>query len=70
MRNEFTFLVSVRVPQTGGPFGISETFASQRSDPCSIRTSETPSALHNLTKRLHVGRPTSGASAPVPVRVW
>ena len=41
-RSELTFLVSVRVPHWLDPRGESETFTSQRSDPSSIRTSETP----------------------------
>ncbi|OLB66033.1 MAG: hypothetical protein AUI10_04175 [Actinobacteria bacterium 13_2_20CM_2_72_6] len=42
LRSELTFLVSVRVPH-GSPGRFSEVFTSQRSEPCSIRTSETPS---------------------------
>ena len=41
-RRELTFLVSERVPHCS-PARFSETLTSQRSDPCSIRTSETPS---------------------------
>jgi hypothetical protein len=41
-RNELTFLVSVRVPH-GSPGRFSDVLTSQRSDPCSIRTSETSS---------------------------
>ena len=41
-RSELTFFVSVRVPH-GSPGRFSEVFTSQRSEPCSIRTSETPS---------------------------
>jgi len=43
-RSELTFLVSVLVPQRPDPRGASEVFTSQRSEPSSIRTSETPSA--------------------------
>ena len=43
-RSEFTFLVSVRVPHSAAPRGASEVFTSQRSDPSSIRTSDTSSA--------------------------
>ena len=39
-RVEFTFFVSVRVPNSVAPLGISETFASQRTLPRSIRASE------------------------------
>jgi hypothetical protein len=41
LRNELTFLVSVRVPSGACGEGRSETLASQRSEPCSIRTSLT-----------------------------
>ncbi len=44
LRSELTFLVSVRVPNSSAPLGISDTFASQRNEPWSIRTSETSSA--------------------------
>src|SRR5262249_60151374 len=43
-RSELTFLVSVLVPQAPEPRGASEVFTSQRSEPSSIRTSETSSA--------------------------
>ncbi len=43
-RSEFTFLVSERVPSTPESRGDSDRFTSQRSEPWSIRTSETPSA--------------------------
>ena len=42
-RSELTFLVSVRVPHSAAPRGAIEVFTSQRSEPSSIRTSETPS---------------------------
>ena len=42
-RSEFTFFVSLRVPKVVAPIARSETLASQRSEPCSIFTSETPS---------------------------
>ena len=42
-RSELTFLVSVRVPQTPDPRTDSDVFTSHRSEPSSIRTSETPS---------------------------
>ena len=38
-RTEFMFLISTFVPNASVPAGRSETFASQRSDPSSIRTS-------------------------------
>jgi hypothetical protein len=41
-RSELTFLVSVRVPHSS-PGLLSEVLTSQRSEPCSMRTSETPS---------------------------
>ena len=41
-RSELTFLVSVRVPH-GSPGAANDRLASQRSDPSSMRTSETPS---------------------------
>ena len=42
-RNEFMFLSSVFVPSSSEPLGRMETLASQRSDPSSMFTSETPS---------------------------
>ncbi len=51
LRREFTFLVSVLVPH-GSPGRLSEVFTSQRSEPCSIRTSETPSV--RITSRSSV----------------
>ena len=42
--SELTFLVSVRVPNSACPIGRSEMLASQRSEPWSIRTSETSNA--------------------------
>ena len=41
-RSELTFLVSVRVPHSLEPIGMSEVFTSQRRLPSSILTSETP----------------------------
>jgi hypothetical protein len=61
-----TFLVSLRVPQTPEPAGDSDTFTSQRSEPCSIRTSETPRPRSTSRSSVTYARPTSGASAPVP----
>ena len=37
-----TFLVSVRVPSPPAPAGARDRFTSQRKEPCSMRTSETP----------------------------
>ena len=42
-RSELTFLVSVLVPHVPEPRGAIEVFTSQRSEPSSMRTSETPS---------------------------
>ena len=44
-RNEFMFLSSVLVPSSVDPAGRTDTLASQRSDPSSMLTSETPSWL-------------------------
>ena len=44
-RSELTFLVSVRVPSSDEPRRRSETFASQRTLPSSMRAFETPSAF-------------------------
>ena len=41
-RSELTFFVSVRVPHSS-PGRFSEVLTSQRSEPCSMRTSLTPS---------------------------
>jgi hypothetical protein len=65
-RSELTFLVSVRVPNSLDPFGMSDTFASQRSDPWSIRTSETARARSRSRSAVTYVRATSGARAPVP----
>ena len=43
-RNEFMFFSSVLVPSSVEPAGRIETLASQRSEPSSMFTSETPSA--------------------------
>src|SRR5215213_9249882 len=43
-RIELTFFVSVRVPSFSAPRGRSETFASQRRLPRSMRASEMPRA--------------------------
>ena len=42
-RKEFMFLSSVLVPSSSLPAGRMETLASQRSDPSSMFTSDTPS---------------------------
>jgi len=67
LRSEFTFLVSVRSPNSVAPFGISETFASHRSEPCSIRTSETPRLSIRSRRNDTYAFATCGAFAPVPV---
>jgi hypothetical protein len=61
-----TFLVSVRMPNSTDPFGISDTFASHRNDPWSIRTSDTPSVRSRSRSAVTYARATSGARAPVP----
>ena len=67
LRSELTFFVSVRVPSGASPaVGRSDTFASQRSEPCSIRTSETPSARSRSRRVDTYARATSGARSPVP----
>ena len=43
-RSELTFFVSVLVPHCPDPAGAIDVLTSQRSEPCSIRTSDTPSA--------------------------
>ena len=65
LRSELTFLVSVRVPHSS-PGRLSEVLTSQRSEPCSIRTSETPSERITSRSSVTYARATSGASAPVP----
>ena len=65
LRSELTFFVSVRVPH-GSPGRFSDVFTSHRSEPCSIRTSETPSVRITSRSSVTYARATSGASAPVP----
>ena len=65
-RSELTFFVSLRVPRIPEPAGESETLTSQRSEPCSIRTSLTPSERSSSRSSVTYARPTSGARAPVP----
>ena len=65
-RSELTFLVSVRRPYAVSPRGRSDTLASQRSEPCSIRTSETPSARIRSRSCETYARATCGANSPVP----
>ena len=43
-RSEFRFLISQRVPKASVPAGRTETLASTRMDPSSIRPSEAPVA--------------------------
>lgn len=62
-RNEFTFFVSVRVPSTLDR-GFSDTFASQRSEPWSIRTSDTSSASSRSRSMLTYARATAAALSP------
>ena len=61
-----TFFVSVRVPNSVASLAISDTFASQRSEPWSIRTSDTSSARSRSRSAVTYARATSGARAPVP----
>ena len=65
-RSEFTFFVSVRVPSTSEPRGDSDVFTSARSEPSSIRTSETPSERSRSRSSVTYARATSGARNPVP----
>ena len=60
----------MRVPNSVAPFGISDTLASQRSEPWSIRTSETPSARSRSRSAVTYARATSGARSPVPTIVF
>ena len=66
-RSELTFLVSVRVPHWLAPRGASEVFTSQRSEPSSIRTSETPRERSRSRSSVTYSRAATGASSPVPV---
>ena len=43
-RNEFTFLISHRVPSRSLPIGLTDTLQSTRSDPSSILPSDAPTA--------------------------
>ena len=73
-RSEFTFLVSVRVPNVcRGPSvsspvsrGASERFTSQRSEPCSIRTSLTPRPSSRSRSCATYALATSGTISRVP----
>ncbi len=67
LRSELTFLVSVRVPSGASAEVRRDTFASQRSEPWSIRTSETPSPRSTSRNVDTYARATSATLAPVPV---
>jgi hypothetical protein len=66
LRSEFTFLVSVRVPKASWPIGRSDRLTSQRIEPCSMRTSETPSDSSSSRRWATYARATCGASRPAP----
>ena len=65
-RSELTFLVSERVPNFSVPLGRSDRFTSQRIWPCSMRASETPSALMSSRSSATYALATSGARSPAP----
>ncbi len=67
LRSEFTFLVSLRVPNASLPCGRRDRFTSQRSCPISILASETPRVLISSRSSATYARATSGARAPAPV---
>ena len=56
--------------ELGRPTGRSDTFASQRSEPCSIRTSETPSARSRSAASPRTPGPPPAPSRPVPRSAW
>jgi hypothetical protein len=65
-RSELTFFVSVRVPSAPEPFGASDRLTSQRIEPWSMRTSETPRDLIRSRSAVTYARATSGARARCP----
>ena len=60
-----TFFVSVRVPSAPEPFGASDRLTSQRIEPWSMRTSETPRDLTRSRSAVTYARASFGARAPV-----
>ena len=66
-RSEFTFLVSVRIPSPPSPLGDSDRFTSQRSDPCSMRTSLTPRPSNISRSWPTYALATDGALSRVPM---
>ncbi len=59
-RTEFMFLISTLVPSASVPAGRTETFASHRSDPSSIRTSETSSDSRSARSSRRYAAASSG----------
>jgi hypothetical protein len=59
-RNEFMFFSSVFVPRVASPAGRIDTFASTRSEPSSMFTSETPVDF-NVARRSRAQSPASDA---------
>jgi hypothetical protein len=59
-RSEFMFFTSVFVPSSVAPRGRIDTFASQRSDPSSMRTSEEPSVRSSVRSSATYARASSG----------
>ncbi|CPM61623.1 Uncharacterised protein [Bordetella pertussis] len=49
-RNELTFLISVRVPNSFWPTGRTETLASQRNEPSCMLPSQMPSQTTRLCR--------------------
>ncbi len=61
-----TFLVSVRVPNSVAPVGVSERLTSQRIEPWSMRDVGDAQALSESRSAATYARATSGARTPVP----
>ena len=59
-------MVSVRVPNSAWPIGLSDRFESHRIEPWSIRTSETPKARNRSRSAVTYALAISGARAPAP----
>ena len=57
---EFMFLISTLTPSASAPTGRTETFASQRREPSSIRTSETSSASRRARSSRRYAPASSG----------
>ena len=69
-RSELTFLVSVRVPNRVEPVGLSDTLASQRSWPSSIRAAEMPSTRTSSRSSVTYALAIAGASGGAPRSAW